>query len=131
MQSTKWRWGGRILSALVVLFLFWDGVMKLIGPAVVLESFGRFGYPEGIALSIGILQLVCLAVYVIPRTSVLGAIFLTGYIGGAVAIHVRIGDPLFTHALFPAHMGALLWGGLYLRDDRLRTLIPLRSQHST
>ncbi|MGH7629188.1 MAG: DoxX family protein [Gemmatimonadales bacterium] len=124
-------WGGRILSGLAVLFLLWDGVMKLMRPAVVLESFARLGYPEGVALGIGILQLVCLAVYLIPRTSVLGAILLTGYLGGAVATHVRIGDPLFTHVLFPAYMGALLWGGLYLRDERLRTLIPLRSQHST
>jgi hypothetical protein len=120
-------WGGRILSALPVLFLLWDSLMKLMRPPVVLESFERLGYPEGVAVGIGILQLVCLAVYVIPRTSVLGAILLTGYLGGAVATPVRIGDPLFTHVLFPTYLGVLLWGGLYLRDDRLRTLLPLRS----
>jgi hypothetical protein len=121
-------WGGRILSALPVLFLLWDSVMKLMRPPVVLESFERLGYPEGVAIGIGLLQLVCLAVYVIPRTSVLGAILLTGYLGGAVATQVRVSDPLFTHVLFPAYIGAMLWGGLYLRDDRLRALVPLRSR---
>lgn len=100
--------------------------MKLWKPAPVLESFARLGYPEGVATGIGILELVCLAVYVIPRTSVLGAILLTGYLGGAVATHVRIGDPLFTHVLFPTYVGLLLWVGLFLRDARLRSLIPLR-----
>jgi hypothetical protein len=97
-------------------------------PPVVLESFERLGYPEGVAIGIGLLQLVCLAVYVIPRTSVLGAILLTGYLGGAVATQVRVSDPLFTHVLFPAYIGAMLWGGLYLRNDRLRALVPLRSR---
>ncbi len=119
-------WAGRVISALSVLFLLWDGVMKLWKPAPVLESFARLGYPEGVATGIGILELVCLAVYVIPRTSVLGAILLTGYLGGAVATHVRIGDPLFTHVLFPTYVGLLLWVGLFLRDARLRSLIPLR-----
>lgn len=119
-------WAGRVISALSVLFLLWDGVMKLWKPAPVLESFARLGYPEGVAAGIGILELVCLAVYVIPRTSVLGAILLTGYLGGAVATHVRIGDPLFTHVLFPTYVGLLLWVGLFLRDARLRSLIPLR-----
>ena len=121
-------WIGRILSALAVLFLLWDSAMKLITPPVVLESFERLGYPDGVAIGIGLLQLVCLAVYVIPRIFVLGAILLTGYLGGAVATHVRVGDPLFTHVLFPAYLGAMLWGGLYLRDDRLRKLVPLRSR---
>ena len=121
-------WIGRILSGLAVLFLLWDSAMKLITPPVVLESFERLGYPDGVAIGIGLLQLVCLAVYVIPRIFVLGAILLTGYLGGAVATHVRVGDPLFTHVLFPAYLGAMLWGGLYLRDDRLRKLVPLRSR---
>ncbi|MGH7571400.1 MAG: DoxX family protein [Gemmatimonadota bacterium] len=114
------------MSALPVLFMLWDAVMKLVKPPVVVESFARLGYPEGVALGIGILQLVCLAFYVVPRTSVLGAILLTGYLGGAVATHVRVGDPLFSHVLFPTYLGVLLWGGLYLRDDRLGSLIPLR-----
>ena len=121
-------WAGRILSALAVLFLLWDSVMKLLRPPVVLESWERLGYPEGVSVGIGLLQLACVAVYVFPLTSVLGAILLTGYLGGAVATHVRIGDPLFTHALFPTYIGAMLWGGLYLRDERLRALIPFRSR---
>ena len=120
-------WTGRILSALVVLFLLWDSVMKLMRPPVVLETWARLGYPEEVSIGIGLLQLVCLAVYAIPRTSVLGAILLTGYLGGAVATHVRVGNPLFTHVLFPTYLGVILWGGLYLRDGRLRTLVPLRS----
>ncbi len=124
--SNKRLWAGRVISALAVLFLLWDSVMKLIGPEVVVESFARLGYPEGIALGIGILQLVCLAFYVVPRTSVLGAILLTGFLGGAVATHVRVGDPLFSHVLFPTYIGVALWAGLYLRDERLGALIPLR-----
>ena len=79
-------------------------------------------------LGIGLLELACLAVYVFPRTSVLGAILMTGFLGGAVATHVRVGDPLFSHVLFPSYIGAMLWGGLYLRDDRLRVFIPFRSR---
>jgi hypothetical protein len=102
--------------------------MKLVKPAGfgVAEEFTRLGYAEGAALRIGILEIVCTVIYVIPQTSVLGAILLTGYLGGAVATHVRIGDPLF-NAFMPALFGALVWGGLYLRDERLRALLPLRS----
>ncbi|MGH7549730.1 MAG: DoxX family protein [Gemmatimonadota bacterium] len=124
--SNKRLWAGRILSALPVLFLLWDSAMKLVKPPVVVDSFARLGYPQGIAVEIGILQLVCVAFYVVPRTSVLGAILLTGYLGGAVATHVRVEDPLFSHVLFPAYMGVLLWAGLYLREVRLHPLIPLR-----
>ncbi|MGH7558755.1 MAG: DoxX family protein [Gemmatimonadota bacterium] len=124
--SNKRLWAGRILSALPVLFLLWDSAMKLVKPSVVVDSFARLGYPQGIAVEIGILQLVCVAFYVVPRTSVLGAILLTGYLGGAVATHVRVEDPLFSHVLFPAYMGVLLWAGLYLREVRLHPLIPLR-----
>lgn len=123
-------WTGRILSTLGALFLLWDSVMKLMRPPVVLESFERLGYPAGVAIGIGLLQLFCLAIYVIPRTSVLGAILLTGFLGGAVATHVRVDDPLLTHVLFPAYIGAMLWLGLYLREDRLRTLVPLRSRRA-
>jgi hypothetical protein len=123
-------WAGRILSGLTVLFLLWDGVMKMMRPPVVLESWERLGYPEGVSVGIGLLELICVAVYVFPPTSVLGAILLTGFLGGAVATHVRVGDPLFTHVLFPAYIGALLWLGLYLRDDWLRTFVPLRRQRA-
>jgi hypothetical protein len=120
---------GRILSGLVVLFLLVDAGFKLIRPlpAPAVEAFGKLGYPVGLAGGIGILLLGCVALYLIPRTSVLGAILLTGYLGGAVASHVRVGDPWFSHALLPVYIGLLVWGGLYLRDQRLRALIPLRS----
>jgi DoxX-like family len=124
--SKKTLWAGRIISALPVLFLLMDGVMKLVKPAVVVETTVKVGYPETTILPLGIVLLVCTVLYAIPRTSVLGAILLTGYLGGAVATHVRVGDPLFTHVLFPFYLGVLLWGGLYLRDSRLRALIPLR-----
>jgi len=96
------------------------------GPAPVVDAFTHLGLPLSLANTLGILLLVCTAVYVFPRTSVLGAILLTGYLGGAVATHLRAGDPLFSHVLFPTYLGVLLWLGLYLRDDRLRGLIPSR-----
>jgi DoxX-like protein len=96
--------------------------MKLAKPAPVVEGFVRLGYPESLALGIGIVELACAVIYVIPRTSVLGAILLTGYLGGATATHVRIGEPFF----MPIILGVLVWGGLFLRDERLRALLPLR-----
>ena len=123
--SRKLLWAGRILSALPVLMLLFSGVMKLMKPAPVVEGFARFGYPESLIFGIAILEITCTVVYVIPRTSILGAILLTGYLGGATATHVRIGDPAF---IMPAILGVLVWGGLFLRDDRLRALIPLRSR---
>jgi hypothetical protein len=115
------------MSGLFVLFLLFDAIIHLMKIAPVVEAFTQLGYPVSVARGLGIIQLVCLALYVIPRTSILGAILLTGYLGGAVATHLRVGDPLFSHVLFPIYLGTLLWGGLYLRDDRLYTLIPLRS----
>jgi hypothetical protein len=120
-------WAGRIMSALPVLFLLMDGVMKLMKPEFVVKATIQLGYPESVIFGLGIVVLVCVILYVIPRTAVLGAILLTGYLGGAVATHVRVGDPLFSHALFPVYFAILLWGGLYLRDERLRALIPLRN----
>jgi hypothetical protein len=125
--SRKRLWAGQTMSAIAVLFLLFDSVIKLVVIAPVVESFAQLGYPVSLARGIGLLELVCIVVYVIPRTSVLGAILLTGYLGGAVATHVRVGSPLFTHILFPTYVGALIWGGLVLREDRLRSLIPLRS----
>jgi hypothetical protein len=126
--SSKALWTGRILSGLVVLFLLVDAGFKLIRPlpAPAVEAFGKLGYPVAFAAGIGILLLGCVALYLIPRTSVLGAILLTGYLGGAVASHVRVGDPWFSHALFPVYVGLLVWGGVYLRDERLRALLPFR-----
>ena len=121
--SKKKLWTGRIISALAVLMMLFSGVLKLIKPAPLVEEFARLGYPESLIVGIGILELFCTAVYVIPRSSILSAILLTGYLGGATATHVRIGDQFF----WPVVLGVLIWGGLFLRDDRLRALIPLRS----
>ena len=120
--SKKKLWAGRIVSALTVLMLLFSGVMKLIKPAAVVDEFARLGYTESVAVGIGILELCCTVVYLIPRTSLLGAILLTGYLGGATATHLRIGDPF----IWPVITGVLVWAGLFLRDDRLRALIPLR-----
>jgi hypothetical protein len=125
--SKKRLWVGRMMSAVVVLFLVFDAVLKFIKPAPVVEAFAHLGLPLGLAAGLGIVLLASTVLYAIPRTSVLGAILLTGYLGGAVASHLRVGDPLFSHILFPTYLGVLLWLGLYLRDDRLRVLIPLRS----
>lgn len=123
--SKKRIWTGRILSFLPVLFLLVDGVMKLFKPAVVVEATVRLGYPERVIVGIGVVLLACTLLYLIPRTAVLGAILLTGYLGGAVATHVRAEQGWF-EILFPFVFGILLWGGLALRDERLRALIPLR-----
>ena len=108
-------WAGRTMSAITSLFLLLDGLMKLLKPAPVVEATARMGYPENLILGLGILLLTCLAVYLIPRTSILGAILLTGYLGGAVSAHVRVRDDMFP-VLFPVIVGVLLWGGLFLRD---------------
>lgn len=125
--SKKILWAGYVVSALPVLFLLVDGVMKLFKPAFVVEATVKLGYPESVIVGLGIVLLVCTVFYAIPRTAVLGAILLTGYLGGAVATHVRVGESLFP-ILFPVIIGALLWLGLYLRDDRLRKLMPLRNR---
>jgi len=122
MKNTKTIWAGRILTALPVAFLLFDGSIKLMRLAPVSEAFSRLGYPESQAVGIGILELACLAVYLIPRTSRFGAVLLTGFLGGAISTHVRIGDPLFSHVLFPVYVGAMIWAGLWLRDERLRAL---------
>lgn len=124
--SKTMLWAGRIISWLPALFLLVDGAMKLIKPPPVVEATVKLGYPESVLIGLGIVVIVCTVLYLIPRTSVLGAILLTGYLGGAVATHVRAGEGWFS-ILFPVFFGALLWGGLYLRDARLRSLIPLRA----
>src|SRR5260370_25683411 len=123
-------WTGRILSGVAVLFLLFDAVIKFFSIRPVLEAFAKLGYPIGLAIPIGIVLLLCVFIYMIPQTSVLGAILLTGYLGGAVATHVRVGDPLFSHVLFPTYIGALILGGLFLREDRLRALLPLRRSNT-
>lgn len=136
MQSTgqpaisKTRlWTGRIISTLVALFLLMDGVMKLVKPAPVVEATVKLGYPESVIVGLGIVLTTCTLLYLVPATSTLGAILLTGYLGGAVATHVRVGDPWST-ILFPVLFGALVWGGLWLRDERLRRLLPLTANAS-
>jgi DoxX-like protein len=126
--SKKTLWTGRVLSGLAVLFLLFDAVFKLVKPtpAPVVDAFNKLGYPPTLAVNIGLLLLACVVLYVIPRTAVLGAILLTGYLGGAVATNVRVGNPLFSHILFPVYMGLFIWGGLYFREQRVRALIPMR-----
>lgn len=123
--SAKSLWTGRVISALMVLFLIFDGVTKVLKLAPVQEASARLGYAQNLTVWIGITVLACTVIYVIPRTSILGAILLTGYLGGAVASQVRIGAPIFDTS-FPFIFGVLIWGGLYLRDQRLRALIPLQ-----
>ena len=119
-------WTGRIMSGLVVAFLLMDSTMKFFKPAPVVDAFVKTQWPLALAVPLGVILLSCVVVYLIPRTSVLGAILLTGYLGGAVATHLRLGDPLFSHVLFPVYMGILAWGGLYFRTPSLRVLIPVR-----
>jgi DoxX-like family len=121
--SNKMLWAGYVVSALPVLLLPFSGAMKFAKPAAVVEGFADLGWPESLALALGILEVGCTIVYLIPQTAVLGAILLTGYLGGATATHVRIGEGF----IGPVLIGVLLWLGLYLRDARLRALIPLRS----
>jgi DoxX-like family len=117
-------WAGRILGGWAALFFLVDGIMKLFKPPVVVDATVKLGYSESVIVSLGLILLACTALYLIPRTSVLGAILLTGYLGGAVATHVRVGDGWFS-VLFPVVFGALVWGGLWLRDNRLRELLSL------
>jgi hypothetical protein len=113
------------MSGLVVAFMLLDGAMKLVPLDVVVTTSEQMGIPGSLARTLGIIGLICTVLYAVPRTSVLGAILLTGYLGGAIASHLRLGDPIFTHTLFGLYLGLLTWGGLYLRDARLRALIPL------
>jgi hypothetical protein len=122
-KSSKAIWTGRILSGIAVLFLAFDAAMKLFAMAPAVETTGQLGYPASTLLPIGIIQVVCLILYLIPRTAVLGGVLWTGYLGGAIATHVRVGSPLFSHILFPLYIAALLWGGLWLRDRRVAALI--------
>jgi hypothetical protein len=116
------------LSGLVILFMLFDGSIKLVPLDMVIEATAQLGYPASpsLARGLGVLGLACTALYAFPRTSVLGAILLTGYLGGTVATHLRASSPVFSHLLFGVYLGLMLWGGLYLRDDRLRALLPYR-----
>jgi hypothetical protein len=120
------RWAGRVLTAIPVLFLTFDVVIKLAGVPAVAEASERLGLPVELAPRIALILAGCLALYLVPRTAVLGAVLLTGYLGGAVFVHMRVGDPLISHTLFPIYVGAMLWAGLYLRDPRVRGLLAAR-----
>jgi hypothetical protein len=120
-------WTGRVMSGLVIAFLLMDGAMKLIPLQVVIDTSQQMAIPLDIIPTLGVLTLVGTLLYAWPRTAVLGAIILTGYLGGAIYAHFRLADPLFTHTLFGVYLGLLMWGGLYLRDPRVRALLPFRA----
>jgi hypothetical protein len=122
------RWTGRVLSGLVIVFLLFDGAIKLVPWPIVTETMDRMGYgsSENFARTLGAITIVCTVLYAVPPTSILGAILLTGYLGGAIASHVRLDSPLLSHTLFGLYLGLTLWGGLWLRDRSLRELIPFR-----
>ena len=122
MTETKLLWTGRVVSALAVIFLTFDGVIKLMRLPQVLEATARLGYPESSIAVMAVLLLACTLLYVVPRTRVLGAVLLTGYLGGAVATHLRVGNPPF-ELLFPVIVGSIVWLGLYVRDARVRALM--------
>lgn len=122
-ESTKARWAGRILSGLAIAFLTFDVAIKLAGAKPAVEGTVTLGYQPHHVLIIGVLGLVCLVLYAIPRTAPLGAVLWTGYLGGAIATQLRVDNPLFSHILFPVYIAALIWGGLYLRDARVRALL--------
>lgn len=118
---------GQVITALTAAFLLFDGIIHVLKIEPVVDSFRELGFPGDTAVGIGVLELICLALYLVPRTSVLGAILLTGYLGGAVAAQLRIEAPLFSTLLFPVYTGVFLWAGLYLRDAKVRELVPSRS----
>jgi hypothetical protein len=125
-MAANWRlWIGWGLSGLVIVFLLMDGAMKLAGPSIVVQAQEKLGYPGSATFGLGVLLLACTALYAIPQTSVLGAILLTGYLGGAIASQLRIGEPWFSHILFGVYLGLFVWGGLYLRNEQLRSLVPI------
>ena len=117
---------GLVFSLLAVLFLLLDSAGKLLQVQPVIDGTLQLGYPRDSVFRLGVVLVSCVVAYVVPRTAVLGAMLLTGYLGGAVATHVRVSNPLFSHVLFPTYVAALLWGGLILRDPRLRVLLPIR-----
>ena len=126
-DTTAMIWTGRVLSGVAIAFFVMDGTMKFIQPQFVIDATRGIGWPtDSMTLDVlGFLLLASTVLYVVPRTAVLGAILLTGYLGGAVASHARLGDPLFTHDLFGVYLGLFVWGGLWLRNARVRALIPL------
>src|SRR5215203_2745060 len=124
--SRSTRMIGYALTGLAALFLAVDTALKLLTIEPAMQSTTALGYPASAVFTIGVIELVCLALYLVPATSVSGAILLVGYLGGAVATHLRVGSPVASHVLFPVYVAAMLWGGLYLREPRLRAVLPFR-----
>ena len=123
MSARLW---GRIATGFISSLLLLDAVGKLLRLAPVVEGTSQLGYPTSVIFTLGVIEVVCIVAYLFPSTSVLGAVLLTGYLGGAIATHVRIGSPVVTHILSPIYVATFVWGGLFLREERLRALIPLR-----
>jgi len=121
--TARTLWAGRIITGLAVLFLIFDMAMKFLALPQAVQGTAELGWPAHHLLTLGLIQLACLVIYLIPRTAPLGAVLWTGYLGGAIATHLRIDNPLFSHILFPIYIAALVWGGLYLRDPRVRALL--------
>jgi hypothetical protein len=121
--STRTRWAGRVLTGIAVLFLVFDTTIKLLAAKEAVDGTVQLGWQAHHLPIIGAIEVVCLVLYLIPRTAPLGAVLWTGYLGGAIATHLRIDNPLFSHTLFPIYVAALIWGGLYLRDARVRALV--------
>jgi hypothetical protein len=129
MNSRTALWTGRVLSGIAVLFLIFDGAIKLVPIQPVTDSLRELGYPasDSFARFLGVITLICTALYAWPRTAVLGAVLLTAIMGGAIASHLRLGDPLFSHTLFGVYLGLLFWAGLWLRNERVRRIMPALS----
>ena|SRR5437016_10083772 len=126
--STQRLWTGRVISALGALFLLFDGIIHILKITPVVDAFAQLGYPLATSRALGVIEIICVALYLFPRTSVLGAVLLTGYLGGAIATQLRVGAPLFSTTLFPIYIALFVWGGVYLRDEAVRALIPLRRE---
>jgi hypothetical protein len=116
-------WGGRVLTGLASVFLLFDAIVKLAMSPEAIAGTQELGWPVSVIRGLGVLELICLVIYLVPRTAVLGAVLWTGYLGGAIATHLRVGNPLMSHTLFPVYIAALIWGGLWLRDRRVRALL--------
>jgi hypothetical protein len=126
--SNPRRWTGIVITGLIALFMLFDAAMKFAAPKPVADAFVRIGWPIDLSVTLGVLLLTSTVLHIIPRTAILGAILLTGYLGGAVATNLRLHNPWFSHTLFPVYFGILLWGALWLRDPRVAELIPLRGR---
>lgn len=128
MTTTSMLWTGRVLTGVFVLFMLGGSIApKIFGMPVAESTLVNLGWPQGHAFKIGLLELTCVVLYLIPRTSILGATLMTALLGGAIATHARVGSPLFSHILFGVYLGLFMWGGLWFRDPALRALLPIRT----